>query len=512
MQRPFKKLNWLILSENHALKWDELSTRYGFAPYVSEKPDLSVIAEKCVTTCLSFFEKHLEYSGFWAYNTPCLSIEWKHTLCDYLIVSFSHAFLCDNLIPKGQRELQTALAEFFMGTDFGKRIERTQVLDTERKKIERKFNRHYEKIDAIISSINKEEPNFLNLEEVKKELLAAPNWLLSLCLSNQNVDFPFNLFRSEYKEALTGKSSRYKLDMMNTLGKYLGDHMYAPVLFPIQKERYTLAGEEIHPYISPEVPCPPPLPTECMCCAVTGFNVSVCVNWHKLFSTAYSDKELSFKPFPDQIYNIIDSEETFCISDSVQKALNSYSVERIFHGYALAYTMQLLRYNPLSSDPLVLAKQYAVSFSLRCPQLQPLLLHHMNECFERHPYASQRQDICNELYKWVNFWNTSILPTLQNLFVWSVSATFGTRSIDCQKKVLNAINSWFTDDLEEDDLVLRYGKCRADGLQHYRLIPVASSYVAPATEDPIILQMHNTLVEAAWTQDLIAALGQGSSS
>lgn len=467
--------------------------------YLKEQSDL--FALKCSAERSDFVYRN--YMGEQVH--PTIRAYWDERLTsalkDHLIVTFAHRFFCDNLLPREQEECIDAVYKCRMESDkkykfsaLNKGGQKVRDLDAERESKKNYFKSRQRSCDEFISKIktflrsyekllekgyrdlseydsDKKIQDLINTDialidqEVSAEATeryAAPNWPYSLAMACNWTTSPLAVkndmmvfIRDAESESVSKNSLAFEL------AQFLGNPDWGPLLFQEAEDKSKRPAHVpffLTKHRKTEIEA---MIEEWQLQAYPVVELRIDKNSCPFVSVPYV-KDATYKcRLPRQSYTVKGNSHSFEMPSEIQQMLNCYLVERTFHGYASMIALNCLQEEQRVSSSKFLASEYShlpIVTRLRAPLVHPFLmqlLHHAIGNVTLSGSAISWMENC------INEWNRTALPVLEEFFIHTVWASYGSASID---KVLNEIIAALT----KNEGSLR----RCDRLNFYRLLPI----------------------------------------
>lgn len=503
----FIDLIWDKIEEKHKKRWEILKNRYKVVAQTdstwqkertepiehdgNRKNILDQIADSCIDQCRKYLfcrcidklqEEKEDYRNTINaeddYLNSSMYNNFRIDLCDHLIVTFTYRFYFENLKIKGtleeinkecrRRILQCQISPSDISDFYTARLKAwngfcediSQLIEWyESRRIDKPGNEFgLPAMEAPWEKIN-----------IQDQLMRAPNWLFSWVMSTQRGMQMYKL--SKNKEQLlieSPKNEKKEEGLSGRLRKFLSGTGYAPLLMTTHRlpELQRVAKDShnvFHVSLNSDIPM-----TSRNEYFVNGAGVMRSTLYEGEYTSARAELLYCRQPFvgvawehdflitqrmPAQTYERVDGQGTVTIPIEVQDVLNSYLLERYFHGYAIAVLQDCLLCNDSSW------KQYiglAQATRLQAPLLHARMISFGYQMLKSSSSGGYEAGWMND---YINNWNKTALPILEELFIWSVYKVFQKN----QKALMESI--------EESFLSGNGYERRCERLRLYRLVP-----------------------------------------
>lgn len=192
----FENLDWTTMESEHGPAWKTLEQKYGLRPADNADWSLDRLAGDCIYQTRDLFvgmgSKTWDVRSLNCWNDYFCSQLFKKSpeetlyehfflaLLDHLIATFSHCFLCDNLIPKSFNECVDLVFDctsesvddeitLYSGSTV------SELRKTFRKNIKTEFNAFKNMINTSVDLFA--DVSGVDISYNTDELLLAPNWI-----------------------------------------------------------------------------------------------------------------------------------------------------------------------------------------------------------------------------------------------------------------------------------------------------------------------------------------------
>lgn len=477
----FVNLQWDKLATEHQKYWDILPKRYRLCCCPISKPDsLDNLAKQCIQLCSDYLFKmdgpcgeytDLVEAGEWdarrmiygalGYNVERTGQEYfahclTPALCDHLIVTFAYRFFCDNLEPLSRKECLKKGFErirHFRQDSVNTTPDATElnVLRQNFAKAKGTIWRDYEKsLESIIDRYFAEQSEIKSksVELMKERTLAdqflPPNWLFTLAMACCWKNSPYKLSQV---------SKKYAPNQLIALTKFVQNEHWMPVLFRTQEN----SGRNLHRicgdyYRNQQEEEAAQAEAEKTCSTLLLRFDNTGTSFVGIpFQAGYL--QTSKEPI-SQTYFFKNTQNKIEISKELQYVFNNYILERNFHFFTLSTALDRLQNPEHSQHRCERYAQLLQIVRLHAPLVHVALSTIMAPEFWKVPDERAAALISS----FIDNWNSTALPVLEELFLWGVYHFFEFEEI--ASKIENSI--WVTDE---------YGRCRYDRLNLFRVIP-----------------------------------------
>lgn len=250
------------------------------------------------------------------------------------------------------------------------------------------------------------------------EQYAAPNWLYTVAMACNWTNNPLAV---KNDDLVFERDYRDRTNLLQCLTKFLGNSKWGPMLFGVA----TAESKRIaHPSFVPVVQ------TEEMVeklkqwqqQASSFMELRLDSSNHFFAGVPYVNDQTYRYALPPQSYTVIGTLTTYKIPSEVQQVLNSYLVERTFHGYAIIVAIEYIKARQsfgLSELHHYQYQQLTTVVRLRAP-----LVH--SAWIELTGYVVETTTLKKRLtaIPWIedriDYWNRLALPVLEEYFIRSV--------------------------------------------------------------------------------------------
>lgn len=329
------------------------------------------------------------------------------------------------------------------------------------------------------------------LEARTAEQYAAPNWLYTIAMACSWTTSPL----AAKKERLVFERDYCgKANLLYNLTRFLGSSEWELLLFgkAVQKSK-----RFAHPSFIPVAE------SKEICEEIKNWQLQASPSLLELrlgpgdrkwvfVGVPYIQERIYQNSLPPQSYTVKGSTTPYEIPCEIQQMLNSYLVERTFHGFASALAMECIKRRQVSGSFHLHRDQYQMLpavVRLRAPLLHSAWIQFADYLVgETAPSATAIPWIEDQ----VDCWNRFALPILEEHFIQNVWSHYRADNID-------TVLSEITKALEGDGGT---GK-RCDRLNLYQLVPVAEHTQSPKADDVV-----NEVMKNAYLAGLGCKLGQ----
>lgn len=471
----FVKLQWDELEKEHQNYWDTLQERYNLCiKKINSSASFDDLAKQCVQMCYDYLffleewdithEKLVDLP--WETNVKCTKNEYREyfanyitpALCDHLIVTFAYRFFCDNLEPLDKKE---CLKRGFGCTcQFTQDSVNTAPDRLERNEMQHDFFKVNGKIldkykDSLLSITNSYKVQLQNCELdfdnkltdlLQERTLAdqflAPNWLFTLTMARGWKNSPYKA-KKKITNGLVG------------LTKFANNNTWLPLLLRTQDKSKRNMHHLYEPYYHNLGEKEAAEAEARKTCSALELRIDDAHDPYVAIAFPPGYLQASKEPI-SQTYFFKNTKGKIEIPKELQYVFNNYLLERNFHWFALATSLDLLLKN--SPDTFWYKDwQYARLLQivrLRAPLAHTALIRIMEPNFWK---LQDNMDIA-WINGYINKLNSIALPILEELFLLGVYHSFDFEEIPSQ-----IYNSFQAKDALD--------RCRYDRLNLYRLIP-----------------------------------------
>jgi len=439
----FVNLQWDKLRIEHQQYWNILQRRYHLCCSQLTEPDsLDNLAQQCIHLCRNHLfafrlQKWAVPNGVPIDLTPWdifrqplegmfyednLAAHLTQALCDHLIVTFAYRFYCENLEPLDEKGWLKKLSSYHCTfrqdgvnkvEDNTERNEKTHNFINSKQKTCAAFKdsvkKMTEQINATLKKVKESDPDFeeyslmeciyIDSEQILKNCFLPPNWLFSLFLA-------FNWKNNPYKS--------FKDNQMRLL-EFISKNELSPLLLKKQSQH---KFDEIYVGIG------------------------------------YQPESIYIDRLPAQNYLFKGTQNRIEISETLQYVFNNYLMERNFHGFAIAVALDALRWeHQITIDKASLYPRVLQIVRLQAPLVHAKFVKLLIQVYK----YNQSSDCLLWINDYINYWNSTALPILEELFLWGLSSFYSFSSIP--------------DEIEKSMTKSEYGPPRSERMNFYHLIP-----------------------------------------